>query len=72
MSLFLLGLDLGRVEQGRDDRRRANPDRDTGFDQLRSPLFARVVFGFVAHSIIPFRGGEPTSMGLAPAWEAGL
>lgn len=36
-------LDLGCVEQGSDDRRRAYADRDAGFHQLLAAYFAGLV-----------------------------
>lgn len=36
-------LDLRRVKQRRDDGRRADSDRDTGFYQLAAPFFVPLV-----------------------------
>ena len=50
LAAAALGLfDLGGVEQRRDDRRRADADRDTRLHQLGSPF---LVASIVAHSIL--------------------
>jgi len=35
---------LGRVQEGSNDRRRSDADRNTGLHQLGAALFARLVY----------------------------
>ena len=67
MSLVArLFLDLGGVEQRRDDRGRANSDGYPRFDQLGSALFARFVSIVVAVAI----AHGQRSMAFNAGWEA--
>ena len=62
-------LDLRGVEQGRDDRRRADADRDPGLDQLGPPLLAGLVASLSSSSSsLMF---SRLIYGLGAAWEAG-
>ena len=71
MSLARLFLDLGRVEQGGDDGRRADSDREAGLHELRSALFAGVVtVAFVGH-VRPLQSNpRGSSMSAAGTMEA--
>src|SRR5687768_2317032 len=66
MGLFARLLDLGRVKQRGDDRRRADPDRHPGLDQFGAPSVVGVVGGLVF--VVAHRG---LSMASAASWEAG-
>src|SRR5207302_6213505 len=57
-------LDLGRVEQGGDDRRRADADRDSGLHQLAAALLVGALRLIVAV------GHVRNSMAFGAGWEA--
>jgi len=52
---------LGRVQEGSNDRRRSDTDRNTGLHQLGPALFARLV-SVVSHGLL--------CMASKPGWEA--
>ncbi len=54
VALRLL-LDGRRVKQRRDDRRRADPDRDARLHQFGSPFFVALLG--IAHSVLSFGCG---------------
>jgi len=54
-------LDLRGVQEGSDDRRRSDADRNTGLHQLGAALFARLV-SVVSHDLL--------CMASKPGWEA--